>query len=447
LFVRSYLSEAANCCFADGSHSDDRKFEAGMTVQDTLEGGAITQPAPAWGAVWALTLCVATLIASEFMPVSLLTPVASNLQITEGQAGQAIAVSGIFAVLTSLFISSATRDINRRTVLLSLTLLMVVSGLVVALAPNAAVFMIGRALIGVVIGGFWSMSAATAMRLVPEAQVPKALAIFNGGNALATTIAAPLGSFLGQYIGWRGAFLAVVPLAALTLAWQFVTLPTMPSKDASGTRSAFGIVCPPQIALGMAAVALFFMGQFALFTYIRPFLEGITGVGASTLSSLLLIMGVAGLLGTYLIGSILKTRLYSLLIAMPLAMAVIAVALIAFGGSASSVAGLLAGWGLIGTAAPVGWWTWLSKMLPRDAERGGGLMVAVIQLAITLGASAGGFVYDLDGYQSTFYLSAAILCASAALAYFGWRAGTKVPAAAGPRTKPDGGTGAVPRHR
>src|SRR6478736_2972980 len=87
-----------------------------------------------WGAVLALTLCVSTLIASEFMPVSLLTPIASGLQVSEGQAGQAIAVSGIFAVITSLFIASASRDLDRRLLLLGLTALMIASGAVVALA-------------------------------------------------------------------------------------------------------------------------------------------------------------------------------------------------------------------------------------------------------------------------------------------------------------------------
>src|ERR1700709_1618436 len=101
-----------------------------------------------WGAVLALTLCVATLIASEFMPVSLLTPIASDLHLTEGQAGQAIAVSGLFAVLTSLFIAGATARVDRRTLLLSLTVLMLLSGLVVAFAPNYATFMVGRALVG-----------------------------------------------------------------------------------------------------------------------------------------------------------------------------------------------------------------------------------------------------------------------------------------------------------
>lgn len=375
-----------------------------------------------WGAVFALTLCVATLIASEFMPVSLLTPIAGDLRMTEGRVGQAIAVSGIFAVLTSLGISSATRGVDRRRVLLWLAVLMLVSGAMVALAPNAAVFMAGRALLGVVIGGFWSMSAATVMRLVPEADVPRALGLLNGGNALATTIAAPLGSFLGQYVGWRGAFFAVVPLAALTLGWLFASLPSMPSERGPRGGTVFRVLRRRQVPLGMAAITLFFLGQFALFTYLRPFLETVTRVSVSTLSLLLLVSGAAGLLGTWLIGRMLRTRLYGLLIAMPLAMAAVAVALTVLGASPVAVGVLLAGWGLIGTAAPVGWWTWLSKVLPDDAEAGGGLMVAVVQLAIALGATAGGVLYDRSGYESTFALSAAALVASALVAGMGWRA-------------------------
>jgi predicted MFS family arabinose efflux permease len=259
------------------------------------------------------------------------------------------------------------------------------------------------------------------MRLVPKEDVPRAMGVLNGGNALATTVAAPLGSFLGQYIGWRGAFFAVVPLALLTLGWLFRTLPSMPSERGTGGGTAFRVLRRRQVPLGMGAVTLFFLGQFALFTYLRPFLETVTRVDVSTLSLLLLLMGGAGLLGTWLIGVALRTRLYGLLIAMPIAMAVIAVALTLFGGSAVAVGILLAGWGLIGTAAPVAWWTWLSKTLPDDAEAGGGLMVAVIQLAIALGATAGGIVYDTSGYRSTFAVSAAALAASAFVAWLSCR--------------------------
>ncbi|WP_141589970.1 MFS transporter [Myxococcus sp. AB056] len=376
-------------------------------------------PAPrstSWSAVFALTLCVSTLIASEFMPVSLLTPIASDLHLTEGRAGQAIAVSGLFAVLTSLFIASVARSVDRRKLLLGLTSVMLVSGVVTALAPSFTVLMVGRAFIGVVIGGFWSLSAATVMRLVPEKDVPRALSLLNGGNALATTIAAPLGSFLGQYIGWRGAFFAVVPLAAITFAWQFFTLPPMPPQRAAPPPSALAVLRRPEARWGLLAVTLFFMGQFALFTYLRPFLETVTRVGVSPLSLVLLGMGLAGLLGTYLIGFLLARRLSTVLIAAPVVMAVIAVALAVVGRSLAPTAVLLMGWGLIGTAAPVAWWTWLSRALPRDAEAGGGLMVAAIQLAITAGASLGGLLFDRGGYQGTFAASAALLGAAALVA-------------------------------
>jgi predicted MFS family arabinose efflux permease len=392
-----------------------------MTIS-TASSEVDSGPAKAsWGAVLALTLCASSLVASEFMPVSLLTPIATDLYLTEGQAGQAISVSGFFAVLTSLFIAAASRGVDRRPLLLWLTVLMLLSGLVVSLAPNFAVLMGGRALVGIVIGGFWSMSAATMMRLVPAKDVPRALAVLNGGNALATTVAAPLGSFLGQYIGWRGAFFCVVPIAAVTLAWLFLTLPTMPNRARADALAAFRVLRRPQVPLGMAAAALFFLGQFALFTYLRPFLETVTHVDVSTLSLLLLVLGVAGLLGTFLIGRILQKRLYAALVIMPLAMAALAIGLIGFGASVSATAGLLALWGLIGTAAPVGWWTWLSKALPDEAEAGGGLMVAVVQLAITGGAAFGGLLFDRGGYQTTFMFSALMFGACAAAAFLSAR--------------------------
>ena len=368
-----------------------------------------------------MTLCVSTLIASEFMPVSLLTPVADGLQVSEGQAGLGIAVSGVFAVVTSLFIAWASRGIDRRALFLGLAAAMLVSGVLVAFAANYLLFMVGRAMLGVAIGGFWSMSTATVMRLVPEEAVQRALALLNGGNALATTIAAPLGSYVGQFIGWRGAFFCVVPLAAVTFAWLFISLPNLPSRERANSVAAFNVLRRRQVPLGMLAISLFFMGQFALFTYLRPFLETVTGVDVTTLSLMLLALGVAGLAGTYAIGIVLKHALYGLLISMPLVMAAIAGGLVILGHSPVSVAVLLAAWGLIGTAAPVAWWTWLSKVLPGEVEAGGGLMVAVVQLAITLGASVGGMLFDVWGYQATFLASAALLVLSGLVAWLAAR--------------------------
>lgn len=177
-----------------------------------------------WGGVFAMTLCVFALIASEFMPVSLLTPMAHSLNITEGMAGQGIAISGAFAVVTSLFISRVAGTLDRKILLLGLTCMMALSGAVIAMAPNYLTYMAGRALIGIVVGGFWSMSAATAMRLVPVHRVPLALAIFNSGNALATVVAAPWA------VGWVQSSAGGEPSSACYLS---------PSSRLSGNCSAY----------------------------------------------------------------------------------------------------------------------------------------------------------------------------------------------------------------
>ena len=366
-----------------------------------------------------MTLCVFVLIASEFMPVSLLTPIARDLGVTEGLAGQGIAISGALAVLTSLTLSTLAGNMNRKSLLLGMTVLMAVSGLIIALASSYLVYMAGRAMIGIAIGGFWSMSAATAIRLVPQHQVTRALAIFNGGNALATVVAAPLGSYLGATIGWRGAFLCLVPIAVVALIWQFISLPGMEAHKIRKSRgTVFRLFSRRMVTIGMLACGLFFMGQFTLFTYVRPFLESVTRVDSSGLSLILLAIGLAGFVGTLIVAIFLNAKFYSTLVAIPLLMAVIAITLILTGHRVWVVGPLLVFWGLLATAAPTGWWTWIARTLPQNAEVGGGLMVAVIQLSIALGSTIGGMVFDHRGWQSAFALSGGLLAAAAILTVF-----------------------------
>ena len=394
-----------------------------VAAAGSYRSAAVPTEVAHWGGVFAMTLCVFALIASEFMPVSLLTPIASALGVSEGLAGQGIAISGAFAVFTSLSISRVSQRLDRKTVLLSLTALMGVSGAVVGLAQGYFAYMAGRALIGVVVGGFWSMSAATAMQLVPKGSVPRALATFNGGNALATVVAAPLGSYLGAVVGWRGAFFCLVPIAAAAFVWQCLSLPSMPPKPRrSDTGNVFHLLQRRQVALGMLAVGVFFMGQFALFTYLRPFLETVTRVGVSTLSLMLLALGLAGFVGTTVVGIFVKRSLYGTLALIPLCMAAIAIALVAVGASLAATTTLLAAWGLVATAAPVGWWTWLARTLPDDADAGGGLMVAIVQLSIALGSTVGGVLFDRSGHAATFVFSAGLLLVAAGLAWLTRRA-------------------------
>lgn len=393
-----------------------------MSSFHQIEQSTYKHSTPVWGAVFVMSLCCAVLIASEFMPVSLLTPISLDLNMSEGQVGQAIAISGIFAVMTSLSISRVFKAWDRRYIILLLTLLMIASGIVITFAHSAALFMLGRAILGVVIGGFWAMSTSIVMRLVPPLSVPKALGLLNGGNALATTIAAPLGSFLGSIIGWRGAFFCIAPIAIVALIWQFKSMPSLPAiLSVEKSKNPFGLLKRPIVLYGMTGILLLFMGQFALFTYLRPFLETVTHIDATMLSILLLILGLAGLVGTFVISLILHQHVYRYLILIPFIMALIAGAFVLGGEHLWFVAILMGLWGFIGTSAPVAWNTWLAQTLHQDAEIGGGLMVAIIQFAITLGATIGGLLYDSHGYSATFYMSATILLLGAITAFLTWR--------------------------
>ena len=352
------------------------------------------QPAAAWGAVLSMTLCVATLIASEFMPVSLLTPMAEGLHASEGQTGQAISISGLFAIVTSLLVTTVAGKIDRKQVLIAMTGLMLVSLVLVAAAPNFAVLMIGRALLGVCVGGFWALATSVIMRLVPESDVPRALALMFGGQAIAAAFAAPVGSYLGGMFGWREVFWALTPIVALNLVWHLVALPSLPARDRQDFRAMFALLKRPYFLTGLIASMLSWGSAFTMFTYLRPFLERVTGADVTTLSILLLVLGSAGFIGTWGAGRFVKGDVAPLLRLPALVMGACTLGLLLFGTSLIAVALLLAIWGVMNTAMSVIWMTWMSQNADDAPEAAGSLMVAAIQASILLGAVAGGWLLD-----------------------------------------------------
>ncbi|WP_077257484.1 MFS transporter [Klebsiella michiganensis] len=361
-----------------------------------------------------MALLCFVLVSSEFMPVSLLTPIANDLSFTEGQAGQAIAFSGLFAVITSLFGNTLLARFDRRTAVIFYTFVMVISGVIVTSAHGYGMFMFGRALIGISIGGFWSLSTAILVRIVHPLSVPKAIAILQGGTALAFVVAPPLGSFLGNLIGWRGAFFTVVPAGVICLIWQMVVIPKLPPQRDTSIRQIASLLRSRTFALGMIAVTLAFMGQFSLSTYLRPFLECVTGLGINMIS--LFLLGVAGLTGTLISGFFVRDNLLPALTGLPAGLAIVAGLLTALGHIPAATGALLLVWGILVTPIPVVWNTWMTRIIPDELEAGGALMVALIQFAITMGAFTGGELFDHQGWVSTFMLATALLVASAIIA-------------------------------
>ncbi|GAA0828038.1 MFS transporter [Cupriavidus pauculus] len=367
---------------------------------------------PAWGAVFAMALGVFGLVTAEFLPASLLTPMADSLGVTEGVAGQTVAVTATVALVASLLTAATTRTIDRRRVLLAFSVLLVASNLTVAFAANLTTILIGRVVLGIALGGFWTMATATAMRLVPTAMVPRALSIIFSGVAVATIAAAPLGSYFGHLIGWRSVFLLAAALGGVALLSQVATLPSMPPSGTTRLRTLIDVLRRPTVGLGMFATTLVFTGHFAFFTYLRPFLEQVAGVGVNGLSAILLGYGVANFVGTSLAGRVLEHRLRPMLIGMPALMVVLGIGLVVLGRAPMIDAVLVALWGMAFGGVPVAWSTWVTRTVPDEAESAGGLIVAAVQLAIATGAAAGGVVFDANGATGVF-LGAAIVLAIA----------------------------------
>ncbi|MEW6641256.1 MAG: MFS transporter [Pseudomonadota bacterium] len=382
-----------------------------------------TEDKPAWGAVVSMALGVFALVTAEFLPASLLTPMAADLRISEGVAGQAVTVTAVVALVTSLLISAATRRIDRRHVLLAFSVLLILSNLLVAFAPGLTFLLLGRVLLGIALGGFWTMSAAVCMRLVPEPLVPRALSMIFSGVSAATILAAPVGSYLGEIIGWRNVFLLTLVLGVVTLVVQLVTLPSMAPSGLTRLRTLADVLLRPGIGVGMLAAMLVFTGHFAFFTYIRPFLETATGSGIGAVSAILLGFGIANFLGTLLAGPLLERSLRLTLIAMPLLMGLLGVSLVALVNPAVNAV-MVALWGMAFGAVPVAWSTWLTRTVPDQAESAGGLLVAAVQLAIAVGAAAGGMLYDVSGASGVFSASSLVLLLAGVIIVLGVRSGT-----------------------
>ncbi|MGF7054446.1 putative MFS family arabinose efflux permease [Bosea sp. OAE752] len=361
-----------------------------------------TKSIASWGAVFSMALCVAMLIASEFMPVSLLTPMAEGLSATEGQTGQAISISGLFAVAASLVITTAGGTLNRKGILVAMTAFMLISLALVAAAPNFAVLMLGRALLGICIGGFWALATAVIMRLVPESEVPRALALMYGGQAIAAAFAAPVGSYLGEMFGWRAVFWALTPIVAVNLVWHLLALPSLPARQRQDVRTMLGLLKRPYFLRGLVASMLSWGSAFTMFTYLRPFLELVTGADVTTLSILLLVLGCAGFVGTWASGRFLSGSVAPLLRLPALLMGGCTLGLLLLGGSVVAAGVFLAVWGAMNTAMSVIWMTWMSQNADDAPEAAGSLMVAAIQASILLGAVVGGMLLDGLSIFATF---------------------------------------------
>ncbi len=358
---------------------------------------APSAPPARWPAVASLGLGVFALVTAEFLPVSLLTAMAADLGISDGAAGQAVTATALVGAVAAPSVPLLTRRFDRRLVLLALTVLLVLSNALAAAAGSLAVLLVARVMLGIALGGFWSMAAALAMRLVPESLFARAMSVILTGVSVATVCAAPIGAWMGELWGWRSAFVAAGVVSVLTLAAQLATLPSLPPRGQPNLRVLGELLTRPGVRVALLAVLLVISGHFAGFTYIRPLMEDVTHLSVSAISAILLGYGIGGFFGNFAGGWLAERSERRAIVFGGALIAALAASLLLAGSSAAVTAVAVALWGFAFGAFPVGFQTWIVRAAPDQAEGAGGLLVAAFQIAIASGAVGGGLLVDRIG--------------------------------------------------
>ncbi|MFC7584397.1 MFS transporter [Nonomuraea antimicrobica] len=253
--------------------------------------------------VLGLALSAFVMGTAEFVLTGLLPDVASDLKVSLPAAGMLISAYALTIVVGGpVFVAAGTR-LPRRSLLLAAAAVFVVGNLVGAFAPNYPVLMASRVLSALGQGAFLPIAAVLAAELVAPRQRSRAIAVVFAGGTIANVVGTPLGTILGQQLGWRATFWAIAALAAGALVLSRITLPGTPPPDVPPTLRrellAFGRAQVWfTLAIGMAA----FGGLFAMLTYVTPLLTSVGGFPGTAVAWLLALFGLGLLAGNTLGG-------------------------------------------------------------------------------------------------------------------------------------------------
>ncbi|MGY5779603.1 MFS transporter [Rhizobium sp. LEGMi135b] len=389
-----------------------------------LDGVAIDQDIPesstwsatTWFAVLSMAATSFALVSAEFLPAGLLTPLARDLGITEGTAGQVVTATASVGAVTALLSNVLIGRLNRKTVLVGLSALAIGSNVLASLATDFWLLLLGRAGLGIALSGFWALSVAVVARLVGANSTGRGMAIVTLGVSLATIAAPSVGALISDWLGWRTAMAMTAALAAIALLLQVLSLPTLPASTSNSLADVFRLTRRRSIQLGMLAILLLMTGHFAGSVYVRPFLEQVTLLETRSIALALLGFGIASVIGNVAGGRMADTSIRLALAVTAALMAFATLALVLWGAQTGIAFGLVTLWGFAFGMAPVVLPTNLSRGAADALEAAGSLMVVSFQVAISIGAVFGGYIVDRYGAVGPLTLTAVLAASTVALA-------------------------------
>ncbi|MFF0624965.1 MFS transporter [Streptomyces sp. NPDC004296] len=367
--------------------------------RDTVPG---TPPAPTGRSplkgrlgVLAVTLGIFTIVTTEILPIGLLTRIGADFGVSDGTAGLMMTLPGFLAACAAPTVTLATARLDRRLMLCALVALLALANLLAAAAPAYWLVLLSRVLVGVVIGGFWSIGVGLAERLVPAESVGRATAVIFSAVPLGSVFGVPAGTFLGDLAGWRTACAAVGALAVAVLVLTSLVIPPLPAVRATSPTLLRGMLRGVHTRFALLTTFLIVLAHFGAYTYVTPFLERTTHLAtAGTITLFLLVYGVAGVVGNFAGGAVVARRPRTVLGVAAGLLALATLLLPVVGREPVGALALLVVWGVAYGAVPVASQTWFAKAAPGAPEAASVLFTASFQATLSLGALTGGMLVD-----------------------------------------------------
>ncbi|EPQ4372267.1 MFS transporter [Klebsiella aerogenes] len=374
-------------------------------------------PVRAWLAVVALGVSAFSIVTSELAPVGMLSALANDLHQSQAGAGLAVTAYGWVAALAALLAGAIPARISRKALLIVLMLILAFSCLAATQSHTMQTFMTARMTGALAHGAFWALIGTVAVQLVPVDKLGLATSVIFAGVSAASVLGVPLSSFIADMVGWRQAFSAISLLSLATAVALLWTLPTLAAPQPLRLKVYVGIVKNPLLLSLFGATACIISAHFAAFTYLEPLLTQTRGIPTSTISALLLMSGLSGLLGNLIAGKLIDRHIRVLIMTSLLLSAGALGMLSIRGGSALPVwlvAVLLGVWGAGMAIVFVGLQTWLLRSAGEATQPASAIYVAIFNAAIGTGALVGGLVSAKLGLSSLPLLAAvAMICGMA----------------------------------
>ncbi|GAB5096872.1 MFS transporter [Caballeronia sp. HLA56] len=361
-----------------------------------------------WLAVAAVTIGAFAFVTTEFLPVGLLPHVAHDLNILPGVAGLMVTIPGIVAAISAPALMLGAGRMDRRHVFLLLTALLLCSNLLSAFAPNLVVMLLGRALLGAALGGFWTLATSAAGRLVEAKDSARAMAAILTGVTCATVIGVPLGTFIASVASWRVSFLATGGLVAVALVAQWLLVPSLPSAAALRFGDLTALLKHSHPRRSLLMVALVFGAHFSSYTYVTPFLLGDAHLDMATVTWLLLGFGIIGFFSNFAASSAVQRNLKGTLLTMVSLLMFALLLMPILRHSSLAVSAVVLAWGIAFGALPLCFSMWIQRATPEHPEAGSALFVSIIQVAIAMGSFVGGAVVDRASIPTDFMVGGAL---------------------------------------